>query len=145
MARCSGTHSFPLRFSNNLLFFLILHKYEYNFHNSRIMEFVRLIRARYIGLWWGAHIWVFSFDCQLLCLMSIVWSLSCSLICMWWFYTWVNPIFMIAHYYLLSRYTSTPTLLTFTCDSFYYLIISLVLISLSIVTLVWLYLVETHF
>ena len=33
---------------------------------------------------------------------------------------------MIAHYYLLPRYASTPTLLTLTRVSFYYFIISLV-------------------
>ena len=27
-----------------------------SFYNFRIMEFVRLIRTKYIGLWWGPHI-----------------------------------------------------------------------------------------
>ena len=41
-------------FSNNLIFLLILYKHECHFHNFRIMEFVRLIRTRSIGLWWEA-------------------------------------------------------------------------------------------
>ena len=47
-------------FSNDLLFLLILHKHECNFHNSRIMEFVRRIRARQIRLWWGPRTYEFS-------------------------------------------------------------------------------------
>ena len=58
------------------LFLLILNKQEGNFHNSKKMEFVRLIHARSIGLWWGPYIWDFSSNRQLLCLMNIVWSLS---------------------------------------------------------------------
>ena len=45
-----------LRFSNDFLFLLILNKYEGNFHNFKIMEFVRLINAKSIGLWWGPNI-----------------------------------------------------------------------------------------
>ena len=58
------------------LLLLILNKQEGNFHNSKIMKFVRLIHARSIVLWWGPYIWDFSSDRQLLCLINIVWSLS---------------------------------------------------------------------
>ena len=82
-------------------YFLVFHyfnKHEDNFHNFKIMEFVKLIHTRSIGLWWGPYIWVFSSNCQLLCLMNFDWSLSYSLICLWWFYAWANLISMIVHY-----------------------------------------------
>ena len=114
------------------MFSLIFNKHEWIFVTPETMEFMRLVHAKSIGLWWRPYIWVFSLDCQLLCLMNIVWSLSCSLICMWWFYTWANFGFMIVHYYLLSRYTLIPTLSILIHDSFYYLIISVLLINFLI-------------
>ena len=85
-----------------------------------------------LGFGGAPYIRVFSFDCQLLCLMNIVWSLSFSLICMRWFYTWANFVSMIVRYYLLPRYTLIPTLPIFIHDSLYYLIISLVSIDFLI-------------
>ena len=65
-------------------FFTIFNKHEGYFYNSKIILFVRSIHAKSIGLWWGPYIWVFSYECQLVCLMDITWSLSCYLICMWY-------------------------------------------------------------
>ena len=39
------------------MFLLILSKHEYYFHSSKIKEFVRLIHAKSIGLWWGPNMW----------------------------------------------------------------------------------------
>ena len=113
-------------------FSLIFNKHEWIFVTLETMEFMRLIHAKSIGLWWGPYIWVFSSNCQLLYLMNIVRSLSCSLICIWLFYIWTNLVSMIAHYYLLLRYDFIPTLIIFMHDSFYYLIISLVSIDFFI-------------
>ena len=56
--------AYILWFSLVFNYFLIFHyfnKHEDNFHNSKIMKFVRLIHARSIRLWWGPYIWVFLF------------------------------------------------------------------------------------
>ena len=45
------------------MFLLILNKHdEYDFHNSKIMEFMRLIYAKSIGFWWGSNIHNISFE-----------------------------------------------------------------------------------
>ena len=53
---------FSLIFKWFFLFLLILNKREGNSHNFKIMEFVGLIHAKSIGLWWGPNICDFMID-----------------------------------------------------------------------------------
>ena len=123
-----------------------------NFHNSKIIEFGRLIHVKSIGLWWGPYIWVLSSYCQLLCLMNIAcfFVLLIDMHVIYFVFIIVHwPCFMIAHSYLLLIYAPTHT-------SFIYLLSCSIcfiiwsfhrypLISLSIVTLASFYLVEGCF
>ena len=63
-------------FPNNLLFFSILNKHEDNFHNSRLMELVRLIHARSIWLWWDPTYVIFSLTVWLIYLIGLPHSVT---------------------------------------------------------------------